>query len=293
MRKQAFTLIELLVVVAIIALLIGILLPALGRAREIANRSVCAANLSGVYKAMYTYSVTNSDQFPIAGIGTTNGTVDGFEYTTRTATTVNATSLANNATASLWVLVRNGAVAAKSFICPSTSQVADPLTENGEPGGNNASLDECFDFYDKDNLSYSMHNMYSTNQKWNANVKSDWILMGDNNDSDAGSTHTFTKGDNPTQTEIENNENSQNHSAGEGQNLQFGDGHVSFSNDPFQGPSNDNAYAGDSASDAANDEVATAPSLTNNDGNMTTPASRNTCLLPLSGNGSANLSQGD
>ncbi len=290
MRKvRAFTLIELLVVVAIIALLIGILLPALGRAREIANRSVCAANLSGIYKAMYTYSVTNSDQFPIAGTGADGDSVRGFDYTTRTATTVDATSLSNNATASLWLLVRNGGVSAKSYVCPSTSEVADPLTEDGEPGGANASLDETFDFYDEDNLSYSMQNMYATNRKWNANVKSDWILMGDNNNADGGSVHTFTKGDSPAQTEIENNENSQNHSAGEGQNLQFGDGHVSFSNDPFQGPSNDNAHAGDTASDDTNDESATAPVLTNNDGNMTTPASRNTVLLPLTGNGNANL----
>ena len=53
-----------LVMVVPLALMAGILLPALGRAHEIANRSVCAANMSGLYKAMYTYSVTNDDQFP-------------------------------------------------------------------------------------------------------------------------------------------------------------------------------------------------------------------------------------
>ena len=52
------------VMVVPLALMAGILLPAMGRAREIANRSVCAANMSGIYKTMYTYSVTNDDQFP-------------------------------------------------------------------------------------------------------------------------------------------------------------------------------------------------------------------------------------
>lgn len=53
----AFTLIELLVVVAIIALLIGILLPALGEARRSARKVICFTNQAQLSLAMATYAV--------------------------------------------------------------------------------------------------------------------------------------------------------------------------------------------------------------------------------------------
>ncbi|NUQ51419.1 MAG: prepilin-type N-terminal cleavage/methylation domain-containing protein [Phycisphaerales bacterium] len=64
-RRSGFTLIELLVVIAIIALLISILLPALGKARKSAQMAVSLSNLSQVGKAGATYQNSNDGYLPI------------------------------------------------------------------------------------------------------------------------------------------------------------------------------------------------------------------------------------
>jgi prepilin-type N-terminal cleavage/methylation domain-containing protein/prepilin-type processing-associated H-X9-DG protein len=65
MRRRAFTLIELLVVIAIIALLIGILLPALGRARESARTTKCQADVRSIGLTMTLYANDSKSWFPV------------------------------------------------------------------------------------------------------------------------------------------------------------------------------------------------------------------------------------
>ena len=70
---RAFTLVELLVVVTIILLLIGIILPALRKARELANRASCAANLLTWGQASLLFAKDHQGFFPAAwGFGNGN-----------------------------------------------------------------------------------------------------------------------------------------------------------------------------------------------------------------------------
>ena len=63
-RRAGFTLVELLVVVGIIALLIGLLLPALGKAREQSRRTNCLANLRTIGQGLYMYANAHRDRLP-------------------------------------------------------------------------------------------------------------------------------------------------------------------------------------------------------------------------------------
>lgn len=71
MEKKPFTLIELLVVIAIVAILAAMLLPAMGKARDIAKKSNCTNNLKQTGIAMMSYTSDCSDYIPLYSNGST------------------------------------------------------------------------------------------------------------------------------------------------------------------------------------------------------------------------------
>ncbi len=142
--------------VPFICLLLGILLPALGKAREIANRAVCSANMNGIYKSMYTYSVTNDDQFP----------------------------------PNLGILIMDGSISVNTVLCPSAG-----VNISAMPG--DMTLQEM--------------------ARW-ADANTPYIYVYPNEGSNASSDAIIMY------------EPLENH-AGDGMNILWGDGHVSFETD--------------------------------------------------------------
>jgi|GEM_PF-517559 len=78
-KREGFTLIELLVVISIIALLIGILLPALGRAKRTANLLRDGANEKQILTGMTTYAQSNRDFYPFPHNVDSRGATEGID----------------------------------------------------------------------------------------------------------------------------------------------------------------------------------------------------------------------
>lgn len=238
------------------ALFLSILLPSLGRARELANRSACAANLKGISTSMCVYANENNDVFPMVAppsklfTYTTDLNMSSGKTTASQALAeMSTSSLAGNANGSLWMLVLTQQVSPKAYICKS-----DPFAGNDGVADVFNSSGVYYSMFQKPNqLSYSIAYPWARNRAkpaentfsnaWRNTTDSSLPVLSDM--APLNGTGRPARDVTTARTGVSGSAvrefNNFNHN-GEGGNVSFADAHVEWTRTPKVGQSEDNIF---------------------------------------------------
>lgn len=256
--KAGFTLIELLVVISIIAVLIAILLPALARARELANRSVCSANVRSIVQAMVIYAQNSQNAFPavppLNASTYQNGPgnpVQGESLSVQAVTASYYGGVANqhgSPLACMWLLVLDGQMTARNFLCPSDTVATAPSNEyniSNNYYSNFAMINGAVSNAGQGE-SYSIAYPWSGTTLgawWNDNITADVPVAADMAPAANSAVGMLQRIPNVAQANTYGTfiYNSGNH-AGAGQNVGYGDDHVVWATNAYVGSDSDNIY---------------------------------------------------
>jgi prepilin-type processing-associated H-X9-DG protein len=250
-RREGFGLCDLLVVAVLIPLIAVAMLSCQRHHGERADRIKCASNLRQIGQAIRLYADENGGAYPRTRLDL------NLARTPTWATGAPATQpfapdgpKPNDVTAAFFLLLRTQDITSEVFTCPTAAQEKWDFD-----GGTNTALN-----WSNWNgtqgiaahLSYSYQNPYPTAEavklgwRLNTSISADYAVAADinpgTNTTGAGSSakdvlHVTTASNS---SELRG-ANSPNHSR-DGQNVLYGDGHVSFEQNPFVSVQGDNLY---------------------------------------------------
>jgi len=161
MKRKAFTLVELLVVITIIGLLAGVLLPAVYRALEEANRTVCMSNLRQIGEACQTWTTSHGQNWPdVLNDGSTSWNDVGKTRSDQVQANENIPEESqgpqlndgpvDSNTANFWQLLASAGLTVDLFLCPSAGHLRDDTVVR---------FDQVKDFRGPRFVSYSYQNV--------------------------------------------------------------------------------------------------------------------------------------